>query len=169
MLCYYFNSYERAEVSCEWLLSDGQMSEPKSLLVDTRLSAGHYFDVLAVMSWLAVILCNVLVRIINIRPALISQEIGRNFRSEKSARTRPDLIIHTTKNTIQSPSSGKGYLEENIYPLDFHCHWYLELTVCTLYISSIFSWLIYMFPPATGFLLNVTVGCLKLCHIFHLM
>ena len=71
----------------EWLLSDGQMSEPKSLLVDTRPSAGHYFDVLAVMSWLAVILCNVLVRIINILPALISQEIGRNFRSEKSDQT----------------------------------------------------------------------------------
>ena len=31
-------------------LSAGQMSEPKSLLVDTRLSGVHYFDVLAVMS-----------------------------------------------------------------------------------------------------------------------
>ena len=104
----------RPSVSCNkcgWCL----MSEPKSLLVDTRRSRVHYFDVGAVMSWLAVILCNVLVRIINIRPALISQEIGRNFRSEKSARTRPDLIIHTTKNTIQSPSSSKGYLEEKIY------------------------------------------------------
>ena len=55
----------RPSVSCNkcgWCL----MSEPKSLLVDTRRSRVHYFDVGAVMSWLAVILCNVLVRIINI-------------------------------------------------------------------------------------------------------
>ena len=65
------------------------MSEPKSLLVDTRQSGVHYFDVLTVMSWLAVILCNVLVRIINIHTALISQEIGCNFRSEKSVQAPP--------------------------------------------------------------------------------
>ena len=69
-------------------LSAGQMSEPKSLLVDTRLSGVHYFDVLAVMSWLAVILCNVLVRIINIHTAnTAGQEIGYNFRSEKSVQS----------------------------------------------------------------------------------
>ena len=92
----------RPSVSCNkcgWCL----MSEPKSLLVDTRRSRVHYFDVGAVMSWLAVILCNVLVRIINIHTAnTAGQEIGYNFRSEKSVQS--EATPHTTtRHSIGQP------------------------------------------------------------------
>ena len=159
---------ERGLWGGEWLLSDGQMSEPKSLLVDTRLSAGHYFDVLAVMSWLAVILCNVLVRIINILPALISQEIGRNFRSEKSDRTRPDQTrLDNTHNKERHSITLPPVKVRRIYLSIWS---FIDISQC-LNFSSLDFLVTYldMVPPTTAFLLNVTVGCLKLCHIFHLM